>query len=252
MRWTSRSALLSVGAMMIASAAVAQNSRNGNGSGIKVSKDRYVPPPVAAAGSKTTVYVRGTTTMMDEPWNIRFTLFDINAYNAMSEPNIAWHIATADTLRAQLASIAQAKLTDARAREFITLAASEEVSGAWSDYWRNATGKKSRSAPAGHLEKINEIVTDEDVGSAPLSPDPEIERLHQAIQKFTLMPTGAIFDAAFYRFMVAHYGNEYDLLSRGRPNAHDDDFEAFIDQSFPLYATRRDQALSILVSLPPS
>ena len=253
MRWTSRSALLGVGALIVASAALAQNrpSGNGNGSGIKVSKDRWVPPQVVDGGS-TTVVVPGTTTAIDEPWNIRFTQFDINAYNAMSEPNVAWHIATADTLRAQLAALGASKLTDARAREFITLAASEEVSGAWSDYWRNATGKNSRSNPVSHLAKINEIVVDENVGSAQLSPDPEIERLQQALQKFTMMPTGGIFDAAFFRFTVEHYQNEYNLLQRGRPNAHDDDFEAFIDQTFPLLATRYSQALAILGTLPPS
>jgi hypothetical protein len=245
MRWTSRCALLGVGALFVASAAVAQNG-NSYGSGIKVRKD----VPQVVDGQSTTVYVPGTTTTLDYEWNIRFTQFDINAYNAMSEPNIAWHIATADTLRAQLAAIGQSKLTDPRAREFITLAASEEVSGAWADYWRNATGKNSRSQPESHLAKINEIVVDEEVGSAQLSPDPEIERLQQAIQKFTLMPAGGIFDAAFFRFVVEHYQNEYAALGRGRPNAHDDDFEMFIDQTFPLLATRYSQALSILGTLP--
>jgi hypothetical protein len=245
MKWTSRCAMLGVGALFVASAALAQNG-NGYGSGIKVTKD----VPRVVDGSSTTVYVPGTTTTIDEPWNIRFTQFDLNAYGAMSEPNIAWHIATADTLRAQLAAIAQSKLTDPRAREFITLAASEEVSGAWSDYWRNATGKHSRSIPVSHIQKINEIVVDEHVGSAQLAPDPEIERLQQALQKFTMMPTGAIFDAAFFRFVVEHYQNEYAALGRGRPNAHDDDFEMFIDQTFPLLATRYSQALSILGTLP--
>ncbi len=245
MRWTSRCALLGVGAMMVASTAIAQDRPNSS-SGIKVSKDRYEMPP--ENGSVTTVYVRGTTTYIDEEWNIKFTPFDINAYSSMREPNIAWHIANADSLQLQLASIGQSKLTDARAREFVALAVSEGASGAWSSYSR----RKSESLPPGHLAKINEIITDENVGAAELSPDPEIERLRQAIQKFTLMPAAAIFDAAFFRFLVAHYQNEYDVLARSRLNAHDDDFETYIDQTLPLLAARRNQALTILTSLPSS
>jgi hypothetical protein len=250
MRWTSRCALLGVSALMVASAAIAQdrpngNGRNGNGSGIKVSKDR-IEMPAENGGLVTTVYVPGTTTYVDEVWNIKFTPFDINAYSSMSEPNIAWHIANVDSGQAQLALLGQSKLTDPRAREFVELAINEGASGAWSTYG----GDRSKSLPRGHLAKINEIVVDEHVGSAELSPDPEIERLRQAIQKFTLMPAAAIFDAAYFRFLVAHYQNEYDVLARSRPNAHDDDFETYIDQTLPLLAARRNQALAILVSLP--
>src|SRR5687767_5830235 len=220
MRWTARCTLLGLGGMMVASAAVAQDRPNANwtASGIKVSKDRYEMREVK--GSVSTVYVPGTTTVVDEVWNIKFTPFDINAYGSMSEPNIAWHIANGDSLELRLASIAQSKLADARARAFVDLTISEGASGAWSNYWQAGTSHKSRSVPAGHLAKINEIIVDEKVGAAQLSRDPEIERLEQAIEKFTLMPAAAIFDAAFFRFLVAHYQNEYDVLARGRPNAH--------------------------------
>jgi hypothetical protein len=244
MRWRSRCTLLGVGALMVASAAHAQDPRNGNGygSGIKVRKEAPV-----VNGTSTTIYVPGTTTTMEEPWNIRFTQFDINAYNAMSEPNVAWHVATRDSLLAQLGSIAASKLTDSRTRDFVARAASEDASGDWQAY-----AGKSRSNPPGHLAKINEIVVDERVGSAQLSPDPEIERLGQAIQKFTLMPAGGIFDAAFFRFIVEHYQNEYNLLARGRPNAHDDDFETYLDQTLAMLSARYNQSLSILGTLPPN
>jgi hypothetical protein len=228
MKRTSRWALLGVGAVMVASAAAAQTP-NGLGSGIKVSKDRYEPPPPPS--ESRTVFVDGSNTAIDEEWNIRFTQFDIGAYGGMSEPNIAAHLATVDTLRIQLAQIGQAKLLDPRAREF-------------------AATLPNGDGP--HLIKLTEIIVDEDVGAKPLAADPEVERLRQALVKFQLMPAGANFDAAYFRFQVEHYQNEWNLLTVGRPNAHDDDFEKFIDQSLPQLVSQRNLALAILTTLPSS
>jgi predicted outer membrane protein len=230
MRWTSRCALLSVGTMvMVASAAAAQARPGKNGNGIKVRKDRYeMPAANGTVSTTTTVYVKGETKTITDEWNIKLTPFDINAYASMAEPNILAHMAGVASLRIQLAAIGHSKLTDPRAKEFVARQASEDDA---------------------HLIKLQEIATDENVGAKPLVTDPEVTRLREAIWKYQRMPAGRAFDASFLRVQFDHNQNELDLLKYNRNNAHDDDFEKFIDQWFPNLSNRRNVALGILVTL---
>jgi hypothetical protein len=97
--------------------------------------------------------------------------------------------------------------------------------------------------------KLLEIITDEKVGSVPMDPDPEVTRLRQALRKFSLMPAGPEFDGAYFRFQVEHYANHLGVLIASRGNAHDDDFESFIDSTRPRLEQRREAAFAILSTM---
>jgi len=228
MRWTVRCATLGLGALMIAGAADAQ--QRSNGKRIKVQKDAgdVMLPSVPQTISRTTV-APGTNTVVADAWNITFTLFDPNVYASMTEPNIAAHMATTDSLQSALAQLGQSKLTDANARAYAAQLNTDYV--------------------ANH-EKLYEIIVDEKVGAAPFSPDPEVERLQQAINKFRAMPAGVGFDAAYLRFQIDHAQNETAALTAARNNAHDDDFEKFIDKWRERLAGHRNQAVTLASNLP--
>jgi predicted outer membrane protein len=228
MRWTGRCATLGLGALMIAGAADAQ--QRSNGKRIKVQKDAgdVMLPSVPQTISRTTV-VPGSNTVVTDAWNITFTVFDSNVYASMTEPNIAAHMAVTDSLQSALAQLGQSKLTDPNARAYAAQLNTDYV--------------------ANH-DKLHEIIVDEKVGAAPFSPDPEAERLGQAINKFRQMPAGVGFDAAYLRFQIDHAQNETAALTAARNNAHDDDFEKFIDKWREKLAEHRNQAVTLASNLP--
>jgi predicted outer membrane protein len=235
MRWTSRCALLGVGAMMIAGDVVAQNGTNGkngngkNGSGIPVRKgyEPPPPPPPPVVVSRTTI-APGTKTVVPPDWNIPFTQFHLGAYNGTHEQNIAAHLATVDTLQLYLAALGDKRLTDPAARQFMKTMASDH---------------------SAHLAELTEIITDEGVGASPYGQDPEVERLYQALKKFQMMPAGSAFDASFMKFLIDHFDNELSLLSHVRESAHDDDFEKFIDEWRERLQTRRNESVGIATNI---
>jgi len=213
---------------MIAGAADAQ--QRSNGKRIRVQKDAgdVMLPSVPRTISRTTV-VAGTNTVVADAWNITFTLFDSNVYASMTEPNIAAHMATTDSLQSALAQLGQSKLTDPNARAYAAQLNTDYV--------------------ANH-EELYEIIVDEKVGAAPFTPDPEVQRLQQAINKFNAMPAGVGFDAAYLRFQIDHAQNEAAALTAARHNAHDDDFEKFIDEWRERLARHRNQAVTLASNLP--
>jgi predicted outer membrane protein len=232
MRWTARCAMLGLGALMIAGAADAQ--QRSNGKRIKVRKDAgdVMLPSVPQTISRTTV-VPGTNTVVDDPWNITFTVFDSNVYASMTEPNIAAHMAVTDSLQSALAQLGQSKLSDPNARAYAAQLNTDYV--------------------ANHKE-LSEIIdhegVGEHVGATPFSPDPEVERLHQALTKFQAMPAGTGFDGAYLRFQIEHANNEVAALTAARGNAHDNDFEKLIDDWRKRLAEHRNQAVMLASNLP--
>ena len=229
MRWTARCVTLGLGALMIAGAADAQ--QRSNGKRIKVQKDAgdvMLPQTI----SRTTV-VPGTNTVVADPWNITFTVFDPNVYASMTEPNIAAHMATTDSLQSALAQLGQSKLTDPNARAY--------AAQLNTDYVNNHTELAELIDCSGNGECVR---------ATPFAPDPEVERLQQAITKFQAMPAGVAFDAAYLRFQIDHAQNEVAALSAARNNAHDNDFEKFIDEWRERLAGHRNQAVNLASNLP--
>jgi predicted outer membrane protein len=231
MRWTARCATLGLGALMIAGVADAQ--QRSNGKRIKVQKDAgdVMLPSVPQTISRTTV-VPGTNTVVTDPWNITFTVFDSNVYASMTEPNVAAHMAVTDSLQVALAQLGQSKLSDPNARAY--------AAQLNTDY-------------NGAHQQLSEIIdhegVGEHVGATPFAPDPEVDRLRQALTKFQAMPAGAEFDGAYLRFQIEHASNEIAALTASRGNVHDNDFKEFVDPWRKRLAEHRNQAVILASNL---
>ena len=232
MRWTLRCATLGLGTLMIAGAADAQQRTNGKR--IRVQKDAgdVALPSVPQTISRTTV-VPGTNTTVVDPWNITFTVFDSNVYASMTEPNIAAHMAVTDSLQSALAQLGQSKLSDPNARAYAAQLNTDYV-----------------NVHKDLLEIIDYEGVGEHVGATPFAPDPEVERLQQAINKFRAMPAGSGFDGAFLRFQIDHAQHESAAVTASRANAHDNDFEELIDDWRKRLAEHRNQAVMLASNLP--
>jgi len=234
-KWTLRVAMLSAGVLVGHDVALAQN---GNGSGIPVRKGEVIyesggdvelprSSMTTVRGSTTEiVMINGRNRTVLAPWNIRFTTFDLNAYSTVREPQITWHIKTVDELQASLLRLGASRVQNARAREFIT------------------SLRKDYPDPG----EVNEIIDDkgvgESVGSQPLSPDPEVMRVREAIKKFRAMPAGNAFDMAFMNFQIEHLTNEAKVMRRVEKAAHDDDLEDLIKDRIERLDRRRTEAVN--------
>lgn len=222
-----RFVLLGCATVMVASPLAAQQVASRER--IPVSKDgaRPAPPPMVSRVQERSM--PGTNAVRLEEWNLQFPQFDAGAYAAMPEPAVAAHMAAVDSLQNFLATTGRSKLQNPRAQEFAARMAQ--------DY-------------AANYDAVIEIITDEEVGAAPLAQDSEVERLRTAVRKFEMMPTGPAYDAAFMRFQIDHHQNEMALLAHGRPQVHDDDFERLVDEWMTQLRNRRDLAASIVATLP--
>lgn len=218
MKHTRISLLLGVAALAAPSVAGAQTRTTG--SGIAVTKDSRTST-VSTTPSTTTYNVSGGDVTLTTP-------FDISAYANMNEKNITAHMAAADSLEIQLAELALGKATSQQVRDFATTLLNDHRA---------------------HLAKTHEIITDEDVGAAPLAFDPEGMRMRQMLTNLRGMAAGANWDAAFIRFQAQHHQNEIDLLSANIKNAHDDDLEDHIEKSITSLSAHRDTARSIASQL---
>jgi predicted outer membrane protein len=212
------SVLLGLGALVVATAASAQNRMQG--SGIRVTKD--VPATATVAPS---------TTPSTSEWSnatVVPTPFDISAYGALNEKNITALMIGGDSLEIQLGHLAHSKGTDARVRDFGMMLANDHTA---------------------HLAKTWEIITDEDVGVQAPPSDPEGRRLREMLSWLQRNSAGPSWDEAFLRFQAQHHQNVIDILNQNIKNAHDDDLEDHIEKSLTSLAKHRDTAKTIGTSL---
>jgi putative membrane protein len=216
MKRTQASVLLGAAALLMASAATAQERRAG--SDIKISKEA---PGVSKTPSGSTVTVVGGDVRLATP-------FDISAYSALNEKQITMLMASGDSLEIEIGHLAHGKGTDQRVRDYGMMLANDHTA---------------------HLTKTWEIIKDEDVGIAPIPNDVEGRRLREMLTWLQNNPASATWDATLLRFQAQHHQNVIDILNQNMKNAHDDDLEDHIKKSLTSLAKHRDMAKSIATTL---
>lgn len=215
--------LVGVGAV-IAMASEAGAQQRTTGSGIRVTKDGG-----AASVSTTSSATRtGVATGEVATTAVSATTFTLAPYANMNEKNMTAHMAAGDSLEIQISQLAQTKGMDQRVRDFAATLVNDHTA---------------------HLAKTWEIITDEDVGAAPLAFDPEGVRMRETLAQLRNLGGGTEWDATFLRFQATHHQNEIDLLTPVIKNAHDDDLEDHIDKTLQSLARHRDAARSIASQL---
>jgi predicted outer membrane protein len=210
MKHTRVSVLLGVGALMLATAASAQNRMQG--SGIRISKD---------GGDVSTTPSTPTMTVTASELTYFTAPFDITPYATLNEKNITALFAGGDSLEIQIGHLAHTKGTDARVRDFGMMLVNDHTA---------------------HLAKTWEIITDEDVGIEAPPSNPEGDALRALLAWLQANPASATWDATLLRAQAQHHQNVIDILNQNLKNAHDDDLEAFIKTSLTSLAKHRDAA----------
>jgi putative membrane protein len=203
MRKISRSwrVILGAGAMVLASAlTTAQADAQVRGSGIRVSKDAYVP----------TVRETSPGTVIDAPG---FNAVDAEVYRTMTDANIMAHMIVGDSLEIEMARLAAERAGDPEVREFARMLADEH----------------SR-----HLATSLEMARDEDIGSVPADGDRHAVTLRRYLANLRAMSSSPAFDRAFIRYQIRHHDHEVNGLRAMRPAARDDDLEQHIDETLPI------------------
>jgi putative membrane protein len=199
MRHTRRTWLLMLGmaAMVMASShAGAQVT----GSGIRVSKDVYVPTVSETAGG----------TIVDTPG---FNAVDEEVYRSMTDANIMAHMIVADSLEIEMARLAAERAGDPEVREFARMLVDEHTR---------------------HLATSLEMSRDEDIGSAPADGDRHAVTLRRYLSNLRAMGSSPAFDRAFLRFQIRHHDHEVQGLRAMRPAARDNDLRQHIDETLPV------------------
>jgi putative membrane protein len=192
---------LGTGAMLIASSLVpAQANAQVTGSGIRVSKDRYVRPTYETVGG----------TVIDAPG---FNAVDAEIYRSMTDANIMAHMLVGDSLEIEMARLAAERAVDPEVREFARMLADEH----------------SR-----HLATSLEMARDEDIGSIPADGDRHGVTLRRYLSSLRAMNPSTAFDRAFLRYQIRHHDHEMNALRAMRPAARDDDLEQHIDETLPV------------------
>jgi putative membrane protein len=193
--------VLGAGAMAIVSALIpAQADAQVRGSGIRVSKDAYVP----------TVSETSTGTLIDAPG---FSAVDAEVYRSMNDANIAAHMIVGDSLEIELARLGAERAGDPEVREF----------------GRMLVDEHSR-----HLSTSLEVARAPDIGAIPADGDRHPVTLRRFINQLRSMGSSPAFDRAFLRYQIRHHDFELNALHAMRPAARDDDLEQLIDETLPV------------------
>jgi putative membrane protein len=203
MRYIRRTGLLMLGtaAMLIASSlAPAQADAQVRGSGIRVSKDTYVPT-TAETSAGTVIGAPG------------FNAVDAEVYRSMNDANIMAHMIEGDSLEIELARLGAERAGDPEVREFARMLVDEH----------------SR-----HLSTSLETARDEDIGSIPADGDRHPVTLRRFINSLRSIGSTPAFDRAFLRYQIRHHDFELNALRTMRPAARDDDLEQLIDETLPV------------------
>jgi putative membrane protein len=194
--------MLGTGAMVIASSLTpTQADAQVTGSGIRVSKDVYVP----------TVRETSTGTVIDAPG---FNAVDAEVYRSMTDQNIMGHLLVGDSLEIELARLGAERAGDPEVREFARMLVDEH----------------SR-----HLSTALEVARTNDV-NPPMTADGDRHpvTLRRFINQLRSMGSSPAFDRAFLRYQIRHHDHELNALRAMRPAARDDDLEQFIDETLPV------------------
>ncbi len=187
--------------MVVAASLVpAQADAQVRGSGIRVSKDAYVP----------TVYETAEGTIIDAPG---FNAIDAEIYRSMTDANIMAHMIVGDSLEIEMARLAAERAGDPEVREFARMLVDEH----------------SR-----HLATSLEMARDEDIGSIPADGDRPAVTLRRFLSSLRAMGSSPAFDRAFLRYQIRHHDHEVNALRAMRPAARDDDLEQHIDETLPI------------------
>jgi putative membrane protein len=190
--------MLGTAAMAIAgSLAPAQADAQARGSGIRVSKDAYVP----TVSEGTVVETPG------------FNAVDAEIYRSMTDANIMAHMIVGDSLEIEMARLAAERAGDPEVREFARMLVDEH----------------SR-----HLATSLEMARDEDIGSIPADGDRHESTLRRYLSSLRAMGSSPAFDRAFLRYQIRHHDHEVNALRAMRPAARDDDLEQHIDETLPV------------------
>ena len=193
--------VLGAGAMAIVSALTpAHVDAQVRGSGIRVSKDTYVP----------TVSETSTGSVINAPG---FSAVDAEVYRSMNDANIAAHMIVGDSLEVELARLGAERAGDPEVREFARMLVDEH----------------SR-----HLSTSLEVARAPDIGSIPADGDRHPVTLRRFINQLRSMGSSPAFDRAFLRYQIRHHDFELNALHAMRPAARDDDLEQLIDETLPV------------------
>ena len=209
--------LFGASALLVAGQAAAQ-------SGIPISKDRVTSTTTVTSPGDVTQPVASSLTVTE----VNLPVFDINAYNNMSEQNILAFMFGGDSAEVEMGRLAQTKGSDQRVRDYGTMLVNDH---------------------SAHLATLQKIDAEEDLDPVPMSNNVEAARMRGMLVWLANTPTGASWDAAFLRFQAAHHQNAIDIVNRNIKNAHDDDFEEVIEATLNSFANHRDRARTIATEL---
>ena len=199
MRDIKRAWLLMLGIVTVGVFTTVQAEAQVRGSGIRVSKDAYVP----------TVSETSSGTVVDAPG---FNAVDAEIYRSMNDANIMSHIIVGDSIEIEMARLAAERGGDPEVREFARMLVDEH----------------SR-----HLATSLEMARDEDIGSIPADGDRHGVTLRRMLSQLRSMNPSPAFDRAFLRYQIRHHEHDLQALRAMRPAARDDDLEQHIDETSP-------------------
>jgi putative membrane protein len=167
------------------------------GSGIRVSKDAYVPSVSEGA-------------VIDAPG---FNAVDAEIYRTMTDANIMAHMIVGDSLEIEMARLAAERAGDPEVREFARMLVDEHTR---------------------HLATSLQMSRDEDIGSMPADGDRHAVTLRRFLSNLRSMNPSPAFDRAFLRFQIRHHDHEVNALNAMRPAARDNDLKQHIDETLPV------------------
>jgi putative membrane protein len=199
-----RTSLLLLGAAAIAVLA-AEAGAQVTGSGIRVSKDTYVPSVSEGA-------------VIDAPG---FNAVDAEIYRTMTDANIMAHMIVGDSLEIEMARLAAERAGDPEVREFARMLVDEHTR---------------------HLATSLEMSRDEDIGSMPADGDRHAVTLRRFLSNLRSMNPSPAFDRAFLRFQIRHHDHEVNALNAMRPAARDNDLKQHIDETLPVIERHLNRA----------
>jgi predicted outer membrane protein len=205
-------------------------SSNGGSTQRRYVSDSRIPlskePLAPVRGSITRITVPGTNTVIAMPAPIR--AFNIADYSNLSEAQLAYFMATRDSLLIAINQMAANKAVDPTVRTFAATQGQERVK---------------------HLEAVWHQIDRKGVGYQPIPNDYALDRLRQLAMQFDTTQSGPQFDANYMKVQYFEHQNQGQVLEVNRPNVHVEDFNDLVEESIKGFATVRDQSFAILTAL---
>ncbi len=196
--------------------------RYSNDTRIPISKEPLAPVP----GTVTRIDVDGTNQNIMMPAPVR--AFRIEDYSNLSQAQLAYYLATRDSLLIAIDRIALNKVVDPTVRNFA------------------ATQEQERTK---HLAAVQHQVDRKGVGTEPIPNDYAQDRLRELVAQFDTMASGPAFDAAYMKVQYFEHQNEGQVLTVNKRNVHVEDFDDVVEHSIEGFAKVRDNSFAILTAL---